>query len=185
MDHDMEQLNASWDEATQRVEAYLAAHRVAPREDLLRHVLSIIDAARAQHASDATQPPVAVAMAIATERTDRWFAGLAGAADRDSQAASRGRLAYLVSGCAERWPGTFLSGNPPAEMIEALRTKVVQAGPAMEFRSLVRREVDYGPMEDIARETWGQFSWGHVLRAFALWVVIFFIALGVYLRFFE
>jgi hypothetical protein len=185
MDHDMEQLSTSWDEATRRVEAYLTAHRVAPRENLIRHVLAIVDAAREQHAPGTTTSPVETAMAIATERTDRWFAGLSGAPDNDPQASSRGRLAYFVSGCAERWPGTFLSEDPPPAMLEALRAKVVQAGPAMEFRSLIRREVDYGPMEDIARETWGQFSWGHVLRAFALWVVIFFAALGIYLRFFE
>ena len=65
-----------------------------------------------------------------------------------------------------------------------IRNSCMEAGPALDFHSLVRKEMDYGAMEDLARETWNQFSWSHVLRAFILWVVLFLLAYGIYLRFF-
>ena len=98
--------------------------------------------------------------------------------------AARGRAAWFASGLHRRWPSAFLDPHPPAELLAAVHAPSLQAGPALEFSSLTRAEVDYGALEDIAGVTWQQFSWGHVLRAFFIWVVIFFVAYGVYLPFF-
>ncbi len=174
-----------WNAACLRLEDYLRAHRVQPRERLLRLSLELLEEARKLQEQGPSGSPVGTAMGLATTRTEAWFSRLLDeSAPPDSVLAARGRVAFFTSGADRRWPEAFLDPEPPRNMLAAVRAASVQAGPAMEFQSLIRREMDYGAMEDIARETWGQFSWGHVLRAFALWVAIFFIAYGAWLKFF-
>ena len=81
-----------------------------------------------------------------------------------------------------KWASHFLAENPPADLLKAVRRESLQAGPGLEFTSLLRKEMDFGAVEVIARETWEKFSWGHVLRAFLLWVAIFFAAWAYWLH---
>lgn len=182
----MEKLSFSpdWNAACLRVEDYLRANGLSSRTQLLSLTLDIVSQAQQIHSNDASRSPVETAMQLATERTETWFARLVGD-ESAPHASSRGRVAYFASRCGQRWPSAFLSPTPPDAMLAAIRSASIQAGPALEFRSLIRKEIDYGPMEDLARETWDQFSWGHVLRAFLIWVVVFFVAYGAWLRFFK
>ncbi len=101
---------------------------------------------------------------------------------RASQSAIKDREAKASS--VTPWlPVSKVTSSTPG--MAAVRSASMQAGPALEFTSLIRTEVDYGAMEDIAEGTWQQFSWAHVLRAFVIWVVIFFAAYGAYLQFFH
>lgn len=176
----------AWNVAALRLEDYLRAHRVADREHLLRLNLELLDEAHRGHAAAPERPPLEVTMKLVTDRTEAWFSRLVDeAAPPDPQLAARGRAAWFASGLHARWPSAFLAPAPPAELLAAVRSASLQAGPTLEFSSLTRTEVDYGALENIAGETWQQFSWGHVLRAFLVWVVIFFVAYGAYLRFFQ
>ena len=182
----METLSFSpeWNAACLRVEDYLRANGISSRTQLLSLTLDIVSQAQQMHLGDASLSPVETAMRLATTRTENWFAKLVGDGSA-TDAPSRGRVAYFAARCGHRWPSAFLSSTPPEAMLTAIRSASIQAGPALEFRSLIRKEIDYGPMEDIARETWDQFSWSHVLRAFLIWVVVFFVAYGAWLRFFK
>lgn len=182
----MEKLSFSpeWNDACLRVEDYLRVNGLSSRAQLLSITLDIISQAQQPHSDDASLSPVEIAMRLATERAEAWFARLVGD-DSAPHASSRGRVAYFAARCGQRWPSAFLSPTPPEAMLAAIRSASIQAGPALEFRSLIRKEIDYGPMEDLARETWDQFSWRHVLRAFLIWVVVFFVAYGAWLRFFK
>jgi hypothetical protein len=172
-----------WNPACLRLEDYLRAHRVQDRERLLRLSLELLDAAKSAHAADPHRTPLDTTMALAIARTEDWFSRLAGSDTPDPSAAARARGAWFASGLHADWPAAFLDPNPPPELLAAVRSASLQAGPALEFSSLTRAEIDYGPMEDIAEGTWHQFSWGHVLRAFVIWVVIFFIVYGGWLLF--
>jgi len=174
----------AWDEACERLEKFLLAHRVAPRERMLTLALEWLREAQTLHATDPARDPITAALSLATARTDEWFSRLvADSGPADPLRAARGRAAYF-SALAGKFPIAFLDPSPPSEALAALRSALFQAGPELEFQSLVRKEMDYGAMEDIAHETWEQFSWGHVLRAFALWVAVFFAAWAAYLKFF-
>lgn len=176
----------AWNSACVRLEDYLRAYRVRDRPTSLRLALQILDQAREAHAARPDVSPVVLTMEMATALTESWFARLAGedGISPASLRASRGHVAYFASGADKKWPSSFLDPDPPAELLAAVRAASLRAGPELEFTSLVRREVDYGPMEDIARETWEKFSWSHVLRAFAIWVLVFCAAYFSYLHFF-
>lgn len=173
-----------WNAAVLRLGDYLRAHRVHDRAHLLRLSLELLEAARAEHARQPERSPLEVTMALATDRTEAWFSQLADdSGPPNTQLAARGRAAWFASGLYRNWPSSFLDPSPPPELLEAARSASLEAGPALEYSSLLRKEVDYGPMEDIAHETWEQFSWGHVTRAFVIWVFIFFALYGSYLYF--
>jgi hypothetical protein len=176
----------AWNIACVRLEDYLRAHRIHDREHLLRLSLALLDEARALQAADPARTPLDVTMELVTTRVEAWFSRLADdSAAPDPQLAARGRAAWFASGLHREWPAAFLDSTPPTELLAAVRSASLQAGPSLEFTSLARAAVDYGPMEDLAEETWQQFSWGHVLRAFLIWVVIFFAAYGAWLAFFQ
>lgn len=176
----------AWNAACLRLEDYLRAHRVHDREHLLRLNLGLLAEAHRLHAAAPDRTPLDVTMELATDRTEAWFSRLADdSAPPDARLAARGRAAWFASGLHREWPAAFLDSAPPAELLAAVRSASMQAGPALEFTSLLRTEVDYGPMEDLAGGTWQQFSWSHVLRAFFIWVAIFFAAYGGYLAFFS
>lgn len=171
----MEEL--SWDSAAVRVEDYLRAHGVEPRERLLNLTIALVHEARQHHRIHPEASPLESSMRLAEAKADTWFAALAGG----QEGVARARVAYFAS----RHRGLFLAENLPDEFVRSIRNAVIQAGPALEYQSLARQEIDYGPMEDIAKETWDRFSWAHVLKAFAIWTVIFFLAWGAYLQFFR
>ncbi len=171
-----------WNAACVRLEDFLRAHRI---EDRSRHVELVAELlAEARGGAGADGNATERVMAVAHGRVERWFAGLVDGGDGgDGGDGDRGRAAYYSTGIYRRWPSAFLREDVPPEMREAVRTASVQAGPDLEFSSLIRKEVDYGPMEGLARETWATFSWGHVLRAFVIWAVIFAAVYGFYLGF--
>jgi len=176
----------AWNEAALRLEDYLRAHRVRDRERLLRLNLELLDEAHRRQTTQPERTPLDVTMELAADRIEAWFSLLADdTVPPDSQLAARARGAWFASGLHRAWPTAFLDPAPPAALVAAVRSASMQAGPALEFSSLIRAEVDYGAMEDIAEGTWQQFSWAHVLRAFLIWVVIFFAAYGAYLQFFR
>ncbi len=165
----------AWDEACLRLEDYLRAHAVAPRERLLALTLQILQEAKALPQRDTT--PLECTMALAIKKTDEWFAMLAG----DPSKTTRALSAYFSSVRSD----LFLVPSPSEDFVFAIRSTGREAAPALEFQSILRKAVDYGTMEDIARETWEQFSWRHVLRAFVLWLAVFLAAWVSYLRFFR
>jgi hypothetical protein len=176
----------AWNTASLRLEDYLRAHRVRDRDRLLRLTLELLSDARGIQAVDPRRTPLDVTMELVTARTEEWFSRLADdSAPPDASLAARGRAVWFASGLYRQWPSAFLDSAPAAELLAAIRSASLQAGPALEFSSLLRTEVDYGPMEDIAQGTWQQFSWGHTLRAFVIWVIIFFAAYGGWLVFLQ
>ena len=177
----MDQLSGDWEVACLRLEDYLRAHGVQPRERLLVLTLEIIREARELHLNNPGKSPMQTTMELAIGRTDEWFAMLAGSAEN----AVRARVAFFSPAIHRKWAFAFLVPSPPVGMLAEVRTAGTEAGPELDFQSLIRREMDYGAMEDIARETWEQFSWSHVLRAFVLWLVIFLAAYGLYLTYFQ
>lgn len=173
----------AWNEAALRLEDYLRAHRVHDREHLLRLNLDLLAEARRAHPGQPGRSPLEVTMSLAAARTEEWFARLVdGHATPDPQLAARGRAIWFASGLHRDWPSAFLAPAPEG-LLAAVRSGSIQAGPALEFSSLVRAEMDYGALEDLAENTWQQFSWAHTLRAFLIWVVIFFAAYGAWLTF--
>ncbi|HEY5894771.1 MAG TPA: hypothetical protein VIT91_16235 [Chthoniobacterales bacterium] len=178
VDHTHTLASQAWREACARLEDYLESCDIRDPERRWRLSLEILDEARSKAAANTKLTPLEATMETVMSRTDEWFDFVA-----NGEGASRGRVAWTSSGASAKFAKYFLEPEPPHELVAELRNETIQAKPELEFTSLVRMDVDYGPMEDIARETWEKFSWSFVLKAFLLWVVIFFVAWGTWLHF--
>ncbi len=172
----LEPAGPAWDEAFLRVESYLRAHQIESRLVLNRLAVEIVRAARvaADSAPGGEKDPISLAMGEAERRTTEWFARVLGdAADPDDERlGTRGRIALVMADVPARWPQHFLAATPPpAELVEAMRAAYIEAGPELELTRMVPRPLDFGPIANVADETWKTFARWPILRAVFGWLL--------------
>ncbi|MFH1499526.1 MAG: hypothetical protein ABII82_17085 [Verrucomicrobiota bacterium] len=167
-------IDRTWDEAFLRVESYLRSHRLESRIQISRLTTDIIGAAQTEAAGRPGLLPVQLAMEIADRRMSAWFMRVLGEAELDEpRLGARGRLALVLADVPGRWPQYFLSDEtPPADMVAAMRSAYVEAGPQLRFSNMVPRPIDLGPIASAAGETWSTLRRWPLLRAGLGWLLI-------------
>lgn len=172
---------AAWDEAMSRLLSFLAALHIGGVEHRTRVAISIVDKARLQHASQPEITPVEHTMTIAQRELESWFdTALENVEMPPSRRLASGIVGLRVTDAVNRWPNAVLDGPPPADLKATLARVSFRTGPDLAVSSMTPRAMDYGAMETIAQETWHRFAWAPILRAAAIWTVIFFVALYTY-----
>lgn len=175
--------DAGWDEALSRLLTYFEAMDLGGVEHRTRCALQILSEARAAPAPGGE--PVERCMDRASEVLGAWFGEALGASGGQSpNKLAAGLLAWSVIGGSKSWGDVILAGPPPRALCEAFSGVRARTGPDLAISSMTPREMDYGPMENLAQETWHRFAWAPLLRAAILWTAIFFAALAVHDRFF-
>jgi hypothetical protein len=180
-----------WEEAWQRVESYLHAHGLEQRLPLVRLTDRILTRAVAASARETGVPPVTLALREADAAMADWFArvleqppetaGTVG--DRAATPALhprrlsvRGRIALAMAGVPARWPRHFLADEPPPpELVAAMRSAYLEAGPPVQFSNMAASELELGPLADAAGETWERLRRWPLVGAALGWVA--FVAL--------
>jgi hypothetical protein len=162
-----------WNAAFIRVEDYLRAHRVHNRLQQITILQKVIARAAARHEQDPSQDPTTVAAEEADRMMDQWFGELLGdTALPHERIAVEGRVALLLSDGVERWPYAFLDEqHVPAEFAEEMRRRSIQAGPDMTVTSMVPREIELGPLTEVAGQTFEQIEKWPILRVTLLWAL--------------
>lgn len=175
-------IDRAWDEAFLRVESYLRSHRLESRILISRLTTEIIRAAQAEAAGRPELVPVQVAMDVADRRMSAWFMRVLGEDVADEpRLGARGRLALVLADVPGRWPQYFLSDEaPPADMVAAMRSAYVEAGPQLRFSNMVPRPIDLGPIASAAGETWTTLRRWPLLRAVLGWVLIIGALAGIW-----
>ncbi len=135
-----------WNAAYYRLEDYLRALRVVNKVRQSQIILPVLQAAAARHAQDPTLNPTALAVQELFEVLDSWFARAALASET---LATTGRVAFLLTDSAEKWPEYFLAEEIPAEYARELRECETLAGPDLEMSSMVPRPLDI-PAPDVS-----------------------------------
>jgi hypothetical protein len=166
---------AEWDEAYEKVENYLRAHRVQgkwQRADLTHRVLRRI----------ASEPPPvprpdlsALAIDELERQLDEWIARALpeSAAWPKNQRLVSGRLAVLLSDVYARWPSAFLSNDPPPELlVRALQGAILTAGPGLQKGRMVPRSEEFGRMAGWMGETVGLFERKPFLSVLLVWILV-------------
>lgn len=173
---------AAWDDAFEKVENYLRAHRFQSKVLLAEEVPEILKKARERHEQDPSQDPVKLASQEADLTLERWFQELVSdAVDTKVMTAARGRLALLLTDAPRRWPQYMLQPRSelPEEFIEEFRKSYLKAGPEMELTHMVPQPIDLGPIPQIAESTFNNLARWPWFRSLLLWGTI--IGLFVYL----
>ena len=69
--------------------------------------------------------------------------------------------------------GAFLASPVPEEMRQALRESLISTGPDLNVSSMTPRHLDFGPMLEIARQTWHRWSPKEFLVALIFWGAVY------------
>jgi hypothetical protein len=166
----------AWNEAYGRLVEYLDTFALGDRAQVTRLALTLLDEAKEAHQRDASQHPTTLTLSRAQAKITAWLrAALADRDQADSRVLSAGSIAVLISRVAQTRPGSFLATPLPDEVRQSLRQALVLTGPDMEFSSMTPRPLDYGPMLDLARQTWHRFDLKTFVSAVCFWIGVYFI----------
>lgn len=129
----------AWSAATERVAAYLRAHRLTSAGQVARLTADIIAIARTRARPGAE--PMTLAMETVEAGLRSWFAQLLPAAGAESAPLlARGRVALGLGNVPARWPNYFMSGQAaPMELVRQMREGDPVAAPAVKFSNMAPR----------------------------------------------
>jgi hypothetical protein len=164
----------AWNQAHERLRRYLETFALGDEIQLERIALRLLDEAREKQRADPAQSPTSVTLRHAQDELTRWLAReLDEPAGPSPQFAAGGTIALLLSGLAQQRPETFLAAAPSPEAREALRRTFVITGPDLTVSSMTPRHLDYGPMLDLARQTWHRWDAKTFAAAVLFWLGVY------------
>jgi hypothetical protein len=166
----------AWNQAHERVTHYLETFALGDHAQLSRLALRFLDEARELHRADPTIDPATVTMRHAQTTMTHWLAINLGDQDQSaSQVLANGYIALLLSRLAQNSPEAFLTSPLPEDLRHSLRQTLVITGPDLTVSSMTPRHFDFGPMLDIARETWHRWDAKAFLTAVLFWLGVYVI----------
>jgi hypothetical protein len=169
----------SWNAAYVRVEDYLRAHRIHNRLHQSRLIQKILEEAAARHEARPAVEPTTIASEVTEEMMDAWFAQiLERSGEQPGRLAVDGRVALLLCDGPEHWPYALLDRErSPPDLVAAMRSSSLEAGPDLAVSSMVPRPLDFGRITTAAGETFERIERWPVMRTLLLWI-FFASALG-------
>jgi hypothetical protein len=171
----------AWNHAHDRLLQFLHTFGLGDHTHVSRLALEIVEEARALHRADPTHEPVETTMRHVQARIAGWMAeNLREEGVVPSRLLASGYVALLISRLYRVAPATFLEPGLPVDLRNSLRSTLVVTGPDLNVSSMTPRHLDYGPMLDLARQTWHRFDarafflallfWGCVYTGLYLWL---------------
>jgi len=166
----------AWDEAYEKVENYLRAHRIQSKWVLSQVVPDILRQARSAQEESPDALPVSLASEAADFMMESWFRSIMEpeAFTSAHDVGARGRLALLLSDAPARWPHHMLKPveELPEELLREFREAFLQAGPDLELARMVPRPIDLGSIGQLAENTFSLLASWPVFKTLGLIVVI-------------
>jgi hypothetical protein len=164
----------AWNRAYDRLMQFLNTFALGDHARVSRLALEFLERAREIHHADSTDDPVTVTMRHAQKFVADWMAeNLREEGEAPSRIVATGYVALLLSRLYRNAPGAFLQSPLPAELRELMRRTLVVTGPDLNVSSMTPRHLDYGPMLDLARQTWHRWDARSFFAALALWTGVY------------
>jgi hypothetical protein len=164
----------AWNEAYDRLVNFLLAFQLADHAHVSRIALELFHDAQKAHRDDPSRHPATRTMEQAQKHLAEWLAVNLGDTDRTpSHILSTGYIALLLSQVYRTAPSSFLENPLPEELRQALRETLVVAGPDLNVSSMTPRHLDFGPMLQIARQTWHRLDARELIIALIFWAGVY------------
>ncbi len=170
-----------WNEAHDRLVQFLNTFALRDHAHISRLALELLDQAREIHRLDPTRDPTTVTMEQAQKRLASWLAtNLGEEGEAPSKILANGYIALLLSRFYRTAPTAFLEIPLREDLRGSMRQTLLTAGPDLNISSMTPRHLDFGPMLDLARQTWHRWDakafavallfWGAVYTILYLWL---------------
>jgi hypothetical protein len=166
----------AWNKAHDRLVHFLNTFALRDHVHVSRLTLDILEQAREIHRADPSRDPTTITLRHAQKLLAEW---LAKNLDEEEEAPSRimatGYVALLLSRLYRAAPRSFLAFPLPEGTRDSLQRTLIVAGPDLNISSMTPRHLDYGPMLDLARQTWHRWDGRAFTLALAFWTGVYFI----------
>ena len=167
----------AWNEAYDRLVNFLRAFHLSDHAYVTKTALDLFQDAQKAHRADPSRDPATHTMEQAHQHLTEWLATNLGDQDRrPSHILSSGYIALLLSQVYRTAPTSFLENPLPEELRQALRESLIVTGPDLNVSSMSPRHLDFGPMLQIARQTWHRLDAKELLIAILFWGLIYAVA---------
>ena len=168
------QERTAWNEAYDRLIHFLETFQLTDHAHVAQTALRLLHEAQKLHREDSSRDPATRTMEQAHKHLADWLAVTLGEANRaPSHILSTGYNALLISQVYRTAPTSFLQSPLPEELRQALRETLVVAGPDLNVSSMTPRHLDFGPMLQIARQTWHRFDAQELIIALIFWAGVY------------
>ena len=146
----------AWNEAHERVESYLRAHRIVRPIALSELTNAIVAAAWRRASGQPTEPPVTLALREADRVVTDWFARVLALGPAHSRRLGvRGRLALALADAPGRWPDAFLAPvPPPPSLSDAMRAAFLRPGPPPQLYKMAATTIPLGRVARLLDLSW-------------------------------
>jgi hypothetical protein len=163
----------AWNTAYGRVEDYIRAHRIHNRLHQLQLLQVVMKEAAKRHAENPQIEPTVIAAEVIETMMDEWFTQVLNTPNQPHERiAVDGRVALLICDGPSKWPYAFLQTTDlPADFIENMRERSLEAGPDLSLSSMVPRPIDLGIITEAAGETLERVSKWPIVKTLILWVL--------------
>jgi hypothetical protein len=167
-----------WNEAYNRLDAYLNALHISYRPEVARLALQLLEQAREQYRQDSSGDRTRIVMLEAQKLVSEWLAQNLGEQNLSPlEINASGGVALLLSRITQTNPAAFLAFPPSDELRQSMRSTLLFTGPDLRVSSMTPRPLDYGPMLHLAKRTWHRWNGREIAITLSFWV-------GVYLAFY-
>jgi hypothetical protein len=160
----------AWNKAHDRLVQFLGTFALGDHAHISRLTLEVLDQAREIQRREPSLNPTTVTMQRAQQRLSEWMAkNLNEEGEAPSKIIANGYIALLLSRFYQTAPTAFLEYPVREDLRGALRQTLLTAGPDLNISSMTPRHLDYGPMLDLARQTWHRWDGKTFFIAVAFW----------------
>ena len=164
----------AWNEAYDRLVNFLNTFALSDHAHVSQLALNLLHQARDLHRRDSSRAPVTQTMAHAQKRLADWLAANLGEEHKSpSHVLATGYIALLLSQVHQTAPTSVLASPLPEELRQALRETLLVTGPDLNISSMTPRHLDYGPMLQIARQTWHRWDAKELIIALLFWTGVY------------
>jgi hypothetical protein len=165
---------APWNQAHDRLQDFLNTFALDDHAQVSRLTLKLLDQAQELHRQDSSLEPVSLAMAQAQKRVEEWFASnLEMQNQPPSHLVASGYVALLLNRTFRAAPETFLTSPLPENLKESMRRTLLVIGPDLKISSMTPRDIDYGPMLNLAQRTWHRWNNREIIIALLFWAGVY------------
>ncbi len=171
-----DQERIAWNQAYARLQTFLDTFMLSDQPVTAQLALRFLDQARARHRENPSQEPTNLVMEQTQKHLIEWLAQNLDESDKSSsQIFSSGCIALFLSRMPQTAPAKFLASPLPDNLRQSMRETLLITGPDFHISSMTPRNIDYGPMLHLARQTWHRWNSREIFIALCFWIAIYFI----------
>ncbi len=166
-----------WNEAYEKVEAYLRSLRVRNKLLIARLNFKILQRAQRRMENYPLLRPTEAAIEETVAFVNTWCEEVIGEeiSQKQGRISTRSRLALLIVDMPQRYQNLFLTEGPwPDQFVKEMRESLLRSGPDFQISQMTPRPIDLGPVRKLTQLQESSLTW-RLLPALLMLVIFLFI----------